>query len=108
MKYLLAILTFALLTACVQTPTERTEVVDDRPRLAFEVIHLSESPDQYDVYIDQLRHGALNEYLLNENTLRVTDGRHLIEVKRGNETVFSQNVYLGANNTRIIKVQEHD
>lgn len=108
MKYLLAVLTFALLTACVQTPTERTQVVDDRPRLAFEVVHLDASPDQYEVYIDQLRHGTLSDYLVDENTLRVTDGRHLIEVKRGNETVFTQDVYLGANNTRIIKVQEHD
>lgn len=108
MKYFLAILTFALLTACVQTPTERTQVVDDRPRLAFEVVSLSESADQYDVYIDQLRHGTLDQFLVDENTLRVTDGRHLIEVKKGDATVFSQDVYLGANNTRVIKVQEHD
>jgi Tfp pilus assembly protein PilP len=108
MKYFLAILTLAVLSACVQTPTERTEVVDDRPRLAFEVVRLSAPTDQYDVYIDQLRHGTLSQFLVDENTLRVTDGRHLIEVKQGNVTVFSQDVYLGANNTRVIKVQEHD
>lgn len=108
MKYFLAIVAVALLAACVQTPTERTEVVDDRPRLAFEIVRLDKSPGQYDVFIDKLRHGALNQFIVDENTLRVTEGRHLIEIKRDGTTVYSQDVYLGANNTRIIKVQEHD
>jgi hypothetical protein len=108
MKYLLMIFGFVFLTACVNTPTERTEVVDARPRLAFETSNLKEPAKQYELYIDGLLHGSLNKFQADKNALRVTEGRHLIEIKRAGSTVFSQDVYLGTNSTRVLKVTEHD
>lgn len=108
MKLLTALLLSLLLVACVQTPTESTQVIDDRPRLAFEPIGLSADPAQYQIYIDGVSYGPMSDFLVDENALRIIAGRHMIEVKSAGQTIFSQDVFLGENSTRVIKVTAHD
>lgn len=108
MKILTAVLLFLALVACVQKPTQSTEVVDDRPRLAFDAAALPSRPNQYEVVVDGISYGSMEQFLVNQNALRVIDGPHRVEVyKRGN-LVFHQDVVLGANTTRVIKVVEHE
>lgn len=108
MKRLTALLLSLVLVACVQTPTQSTQVIDDRPRLAFEPIGLQTEPAQYQIYVDGVSYGAMSEFLVDENALRIIAGRHLIEVKNSGQTIFSQDVFLGENSTRVIKVTAHD
>lgn len=107
MKTVFAILLTIGLTACVQNPTQRTGVVDDRPRLAFEE-QLPGEASVYEVVIDGISYGPMSQYLANENALRVISGTHVIEIKEGNSTVFSTQVFLGASSTRIITVTENE
>lgn len=107
MKHLLMALLVLALTACVQTPTQVTETLDDRPRLAFEE-HLAGEASEYDVVIDGVSYGALSQYLANENALRIVEGRHRIEILEAGRIVFSTTVVLGASTTRIVKVVDHE
>lgn len=107
MKTLIAIVLAIGLVGCTQTPTQRTGVVDDRPRLAFEEQLPGDAKD-YDVLIDGISYGPMSQYLANENALRVIPGSHQIEIKDGSKTVFTTKVFLGASSTRIITVTDYE
>ncbi len=107
MKWLLSIAMTLGLTACVQTPTQTTQTVDDRPRLAFDE-QLAGEPMEYELVIDGISYGSLDQYLVNENALRIVEGTHRIEVLDHGYVVFTTEVFLGASSTRVIKVVEHD
>lgn len=108
MKLFAVLLLSLALVACVQTPTQTTQVIDDRPRLAFEPIGLPADSAQYQIYVDGVSYGPMNEFLVDESALRIIAGRHLIEVKNAGRIIFSQDVFLGENSTRVIKVTAHD
>ena len=103
----IAILVLALsLFACMQYPTKSTQVVDDRPRIAIEVVQIKGAITEYFLDIDGIDYGSINQYLLNENSLRVVAGNHSINIKRNGKVVSRQQVYLSENTTRVIKVIE--
>lgn len=108
MRILTTVLLLLALVACVQKPTQSTEVVDDRPRLAFDAAALPARPNQYEVVVDNINYGSMEQFLVNQNALRVIDGPHRVEVYRNGDVVFRQDVVLGANSTRVIKVVEHE
>lgn len=107
MKWLLSFVMVFGLTACVQAPTQTTQTLDDRPRLAFDEQLIGE-PVDYEVVIDGISYGPLSQYLVNENALRIVEGTHRIEILENGRRVFSTEVFLGASTTRVINVVAHD
>lgn len=108
MKYLFLIvcMTFVI-TGCVNKPTQQTTVVDDRPRVSFESA-LPAPVSQYQLVIDGIDYGSLQQYTSDKNALRIISGRHKIQLKRGGKIVFDKDVTLGESETRIIKVTENE
>lgn len=108
MKSIVIAVLLAALAGCTQYPTETTQVVDDRPRLTFEPIRLAGKPAEYNIIIDGVDYGALSNYLAGKTALPIVSGRHFIEVRRAGQTIHSEQVVLGENSTRVIKVVGND
>ncbi len=106
MRVLIISLLAVFLAACVQTPTQKTQVVDDRPGLAFELS--SSSAEAYELKVDGVSYGRVGQYLAGENRLLIIDGTHQVELLSDGNVVFSQSVYLGAGATRILKVGDYE
>jgi hypothetical protein len=106
MRVLIISLLAVFLAACVQTPTQKTQVVDDRPGLAFELF--SAAAGAYELKVDGVSYGRVGQYLAGENRLLIIDGTHQVELLSDGNVVFSQSVYLGAGVTRILKVGNYE
>lgn len=102
MKYLMILIISLTFVGCVQTPTQSTQVVDDRPGLAFQLVN--NTPDSLELKVDGISYGSVSQYLAGQNRLRIIDGTHLIELVKAGEVVFKQSVYLGSGSDRTIKV----
>lgn len=102
MKNLLICMVFLGLIGCVKTPTQNTQVVDDRPGLTFQLN--DDSASAYELKVDGVSYGSVGQYLSGQNRLRLVDGTHRVELVNNGEVVFSQKVYLGAGVNRVIKV----
>ena len=107
MKWILLLTITIGLTACVQTPTQTTSTVDNRPRVAFDE-KLPGEPSDYTVFVDGISYGLMSQYLVDEATLRLVEGTHLIEVEGASGVIFSTTVFLGASSTRVIKVVSYE
>ncbi|MBU2987119.1 hypothetical protein KO528_17260 [Saccharophagus degradans] len=106
MKLLLALTLALFITGCVNKPTHNTTVVDDRPRITFDA-QLSTTAKHYSVYIDGIAYGSLDNFLSDENALRIISGRHQISITHNGAVIKTYDVTLGANETRVLKVS-HD
>ena len=106
MRFLIVSVFALMLAACVQTPTQNTQVVDDRPGLAFELS--SSAAEGYELKVDGVSYGRVGQYLAGENRLRIIDGSHLVELENNGDVVFTQKVYLGAGSNRILKVGNYE
>jgi hypothetical protein len=106
MRFLIVSVFALMLAACVQTPTRNTQVVDDRPGLAFELA--SSAAEAYELKVDGVSYGRVGQYLAGENRLRIIDGSHVVELENNGEVVFTQKVYLGAGSNRILKVGNYE
>lgn len=104
MRILVLVVFIGLLSGCVNKPVSTTEVVDDRPRLTLDTSALGKQVAQYQLLIDGVNYGSVTQYLKDESTLRVVPGKHVVEVVLEGQRIFSQDVYLGENTTRTIKV----
>lgn len=104
MKSIAIALLSLLLIACVNTPTQTTETVDDRPRITFDTTAIKGALRHYDVVIDGLNYGSLRQYQAERSALRIVPGRHIVEIQRRGEVIFTKDVFLGENTTRTIKV----
>ena len=107
MKWILLLTITIGLTACVQTPTQTTSTVDNRPRVAFDE-KLPGEPSDYTIIVDGISYGSMSQYLVDEATLRLVEGTHLIEVEGASGVIFSTTVFLGASSTRVIKVVSYE
>lgn len=103
MKFLIACLFALFITGCVNKPTQNTTVVDDRPRITFDA-QLSESAKHYSVYIDGVAYGSLDNFMSDESALRIISGRHEINITHNGSVIKTYDVTLGANETRVLKV----
>lgn len=106
MRILLALMISFTLTACVQSPTRNTQVVDDRPGIAFELP--SVASEYYELRIDGVSYGYVGQYQAGENLLKIIDGTHQVELFSDGKVVYHQEVYLGAGVNRILKVGTYD
>src|SRR5690554_3570237 len=102
MKQLLIGVLLCVLAGCVQSPTKNTQVVDDRPGLAFDLS--SSSSASYELLVNGVSYGAVGQYQAGDSVLKVIDGTHQIELVENGKTVFRQKVYLGAGVNRTVKV----
>ncbi len=103
MKYLLTLILALLVTSCaVREPVSTQSVVDDRPRITFEV--QSGNAKSLELVIDGLSYGSVLPYLSDKGTLRVVAGQHRVELIEGNRVAFRQDVFLGEGTTRVFKV----
>ena len=108
MRILLLVIFIALFSGCVNKPVSTTEVIDDRPRLMFDISALSKNVSQYQLVIDGVNYGSVSQYLKDEASLRIVPGNHVVDVQLEGQTVFSKDVYLGENTTRVIKVVAYE
>ena len=106
MRILLVLLAALILSSCVQRPTQNTQVVDDRPGLAFDLA--SSEAETYELKVDDVSYGNVGQYLAGENLLKLVDGTHHVELVSDGEPVFSRKVYLGAGSSRILKVGDYE
>lgn len=108
MRLLIAIFAVLCLAGCVDTPVQSSQVVDDRPRLTFDTSLLGDDVSAYEVVIDGVNYGSINQYQTTEATMRIVSGSHKISVVYGGQVVYETKVYLGENSTRVIKVTPYD
>ncbi len=106
MRVLLASIILVMLTACTQSPTKNTQVVDDRPGLAFDMA--SPHAESYELMVDGISYGRVGQYLSGENRLRLVDGTHVVELVRDGQILFSKKIYLGAGSNQILKVGNYE
>lgn len=106
MRIIILSLFFLMLTACVQSPTHNTEVVDDRPGVTFQL--QSSAAKSYELKVDGVSYGKVSQYQAGKNRLRMIDGAHTIELFKGDRKVFSEKIYLGSGTSRIIKVGNYE
>ncbi len=92
------------LAGCVQMPTEKQQVVDLRPQIAFRVEGGAIDPAQARVFVDNLDMGPLASYLEGRATLRVLPGNHVIRVEAGGAVVLNERLYIADGVTRTLLV----
>lgn len=108
MRLLTLVFLSVLLLGCVRTPTQVTQTVDDRPRVAFDTAALAQKASAYQVRIDGVMYGSIQRYQHDKNTLPLLPGKHLIEVLLDGDVIFVKEVFLGEHSTRTIKVVHYD
>lgn len=86
-------LTFLLFGCAINDPVQTQSVVDDRPRLTFDVS--DSDPQSLELYIDGISYGSVIQYLNTTSSVRILPGQHEIEVTRGSQTVYQATQYFG-------------
>jgi hypothetical protein len=84
----------ALLSGCIQTPTEKQGVVDNRPQLTFSFADGNKERG-YIVYLDGLEMGGADQYMEGRVALRVLSGTHILRVENAGQIVLEDKIYLG-------------
>jgi hypothetical protein len=86
---------FAGVAGCVQMPTEKQSVVDQRPQITFRISGDQQRIADARVLVDDLDMGKVQDFLDGQATLRVLPGMHQIKVQTGSTTFFMERAYLG-------------
>lgn len=100
----LALVAALSLSACIQLPTEKQEVVDMRPQFAFALADSNDDAARYRVFVDGLDMGTASNYVAGRNALKVLSGTHVVKVEAGGKTVVQEQVYLGDGAIRTILI----
>lgn len=100
------VLVFSLLglSACVQMPTHTSSTVDNRPQLSFIAASEQANLSEYTIWIDGLESGKASDFKVDEAALRVLPGSHLIELKKGDNVVLEETIYVGDGVTKKMVV----
>lgn len=85
----------AALSACVQYPTAKQQVVDQRPQLSFVVDEGNAEITAARVLVDGLDVGPVGNFVQGKAALRVLPGTHLIRVQTSSTVLLEQRIYLG-------------
>jgi len=83
------------LAGCVQMPTEKQSVVDQRPQITFRVAGDVQRVAGARVLVDELDMGQVQQYLDGQASLRILPGMHLIKVQSGGNVLLMERAYLG-------------
>lgn len=98
MNKLGAVAGVALLAAsggCVQMPTERQSVVDQRPQISFRVSAEQPRVIGARVLVDELDMGTVGDFIDGKASLRVLPGTHVVKVQSGADVLLVEQAYLG-------------
>ena len=79
---------------CVQMPTEKHSVVDQRPQITFRVSDPHRVADAR-VFVDELDMGRVRDFLDGQAGLRVLPGTHVVKVLSGDTVLLLERAYLG-------------
>lgn len=90
-----ALLVAMALAACVQMPTEKTSVVDQRPQITFRINGDAQRVAGARVLVDELDMGSVHDFLDGQASLRVLPGTHVVKVQSGGKTLLIERAYLG-------------
>ena len=93
-----AVLTSILVSApmgCVQYPTEKQSVVDQRPQITFRFDAGDARFAEARVLVDGLDSGRLGDFLDGKGSLRILPGTHMIKVISGTSVILEERAYLG-------------
>lgn len=93
------------LAACVQMPTEKQSVVDQRPQVSFRLAGGAQLADAR-VLVDDLDMGRVGDFVDGQASLRVLPGTHMIKVQRGGDVLLMERTYLGDGVVRPFIVKE--
>lgn len=96
------LLCVAGLTACVQMPTEKQSVVDQRPQISFQLA--SDNQRAARVLVDRLDMGAVGDYVAGKAALRVLPGTHVVEVRLGSQQLLNERVYIADGVSRSFRL----
>jgi hypothetical protein len=83
------------LVGCVQMPTEKQSVVDQRPQITFRVNGDPQRAAQARVLVDDLDMGAVQDFMDGQASLRVLPGTHVVKVQAGAAVLLQERAYLG-------------
>jgi hypothetical protein len=95
MNAVLIAVMLAGLGACVQMPTEKQSVVDQRPQISFRVNGDARRIGGARVLVDELDMGQLRDYLDGKASLRILPGSHVIKVQSDGTVLLMERAYLG-------------
>lgn len=95
----------AALAGCVQMPTEKQSIVDQRPKISFSVAGDVQRVASARVLVDELDMGTVGDYLDGQANLRVLPGSHVIKVQSGANVLLLERAYLGDGVTRPFHLQ---
>jgi hypothetical protein len=82
-------------SGCVQMPTEKQTVVDQRPQITFRVNGQGQRVAGARVLVDELDMGSVQDYLDGQASLRVLPGTHVVKVQTGGNVLLMERAYLG-------------
>ena len=102
---LLAAALAAALAGCVQFPTEKAGVVDQRPQISFHVPAEDKALQAARVQVNGIDSGTVGEFVEGQAALRVLPGNNVIRVVDGSRIVFDQQIYLGDGVGRTINLK---
>ena len=91
----LAVSLCVCVSACVQYPTEKQQVVDQRPQISFVVDEGNAELSAARVFVDGLDVGTVGSFVQGKAALRVLSGTHVVRVQAGNAVLLEQRIYLG-------------
>ncbi|BEU04323.1 hypothetical protein OAG1_31230 [Agarivorans sp. OAG1] len=106
MKATVFVLLFSFLglAGCVQMPTTTSTTVDNRPQLSFIAASDNVVLSEYKVWVDGLESGLASDYKADSAALRLLPGSHVIELKRNEEVILKEKIYLGDGVTKQVVV----
>ena len=84
-------------------PTEKAEVLDNRPQISFKD---TKSAETLAVFVDGIRNGYVADYLEGKRALRLMPGTHVITVPMLDGTTYSEKVYVSDGVTRTITLPQ--
>lgn len=87
-----SLVTMTALAACVQLPTEKQSVVDQRPQISFRFTDAALVDAR--VLVDELDAGRLGDFQDGKASLRILPGTHVIKVLRGGTLLLNERAYL--------------
>lgn len=85
----------AAASGCVQMPTEKHAVVDQRPQITFRVSGDAQRAAGARVLVDELDMGRVQDFLDGQASLRVLPGTHVVKVVAGDTVLLLEKAYLG-------------
>lgn len=101
MKQLLAILLCAfVLVSCAKQPTQFTSVVDSSPTANFKAMDTTGMT----LFVDGVNYGSLDQYVYPERAVTLIPGQHVIQIRKNDVVVFTEDVYFSEATHRTIEI----